>query len=419
MMCRCVWLFVVVLLGGVTQQARAERAPTGPISRLTLEQAWELAEQLHPALAAAQARITGAAGRAVQAGLWVNPELSARMEAAPTTDRFTEDAEYVIGVSQTVPLGSRLHAARQVERREQDHLTQVRHATRWAIHQQVHRAFVTALYWQRVAETRAEDAQTAENGRAVAQARLEAGDTIPAEVARAEIEFQRARLAVDQARARHQQALEAVAVALGAPTLQVETLEGTLEPPAALPALDTLVARLRSNPALAAADAKIAVQQTSVDLVQAQRTPDLTVELAYRRLGDTGDAVDVGVRLPLPVFNRRQGALQAAQADLAAAEAEAQAREHALLHTLRTAYRRLHRARTTATQLREVILPRAERVVHNAETRYRNGDVSLGELVPVRRDWTQVRLDYLEALHEVRQAWAELSSYVHEQKAAP
>jgi hypothetical protein len=38
--------------------------------------------------------------------------------------------------------------------------------------------------------------------------------------------------------------------------------------------------------------------------------------------------------------------------------------------------------------------------------------MSLSELLPVRRDWLRVRLDYLDALHEVMQAWAELSPYV-------
>ena len=41
-----------------------------------------------------------------------------------------------------------------------------------------------------------------------------------------------------------------------------------------------------------------------------------------------------------------------------------------------------------------------------------NGDISLAELLPIRRDWTRARLDYLEALNEVTQAWAALSPYV-------
>ena len=38
--------------------------------------------------------------------------------------------------------------------------------------------------------------------------------------------------------------------------------------------------------------------------------------------------------------------------------------------------------------------------------------MSLTELVPVRREWTRVRVEYLDALHEVMQAWAALSPYI-------
>ena len=52
------------------------------------------------------------------------------------------------------------------------------------------------------------------------------------------------------------------------------------------------------------------------------------------------------------------------------------------------------RAVTAATVLRGEILPRADSVLQRAEARYRAGDMSLTELIPLRRDWTRVQLDY-------------------------
>jgi outer membrane protein TolC len=77
------------------------------------------------------------------------------------------------------------------------------------------------------------------------------------------------------------------------------------------------------------------------------------------------------------------------------------------------AYRTLATAITAAKLLREEILPRAENVLHSAETRYASGDISLTELLPIRRDWTRLRLDYLDALQDVMQAWAALSPYLY------
>jgi cobalt-zinc-cadmium efflux system outer membrane protein len=196
-------------------------------------------------------------------------------------------------------------------------------------------------------------------------------------------------------------------------------LEGSLESPPTVPAFEALMAQLGASPFAAAAEAAVAAQQARVDLVHAQRIPDLTLDLAYRRIGDMDNAVDVGVRMPLALFDRQQGTLHEARSALVEAEALAQAREHELLLDLRAAYRTLTRARDQVTQLQQVILPRAEQVLRVTETRYTSGDVSLSELLPVRRDWTNLRLDYLDALHEVKQAWAALSPYMQESTPAP
>jgi cobalt-zinc-cadmium efflux system outer membrane protein len=124
------------------------------------------------------------------------------------------------------------------------------------------------------------------------------------------------------------------------------------------------------------------------------------------------DGPILGVRVPIPLFNRYQGRIHEAKADFVADEARARSVRNELTLELQTSYRTLARAIAAAQLLREEILPRAESVLRRAETRYANGDISLAELLPIRRDWTRERLDYLEALNEVTQAWAALAPYV-------
>jgi outer membrane protein, heavy metal efflux system len=382
------------------------------LDRMTLALALALAERVHPELALSQAQIARAEGRALQAGLFPNPELVARMESAPMTEHLPARAEYVVGVSQTVPLGKRLTLARRAELLDRDRLLHERTAKRLDIRRRVQSAFATALYGQRLIRVREEDVQSAANGVALAKARLAAGDTIPAEMAQAEVELRRAELERDKAASGAAQAVKALGAAMGESTLEVGTLEGALEGELAVPALDALLARLEDTPLVAAAAADIAVQRAQLDLAYAQRTPDVNLDLFYRRLGETENAFDVGVRLPLGLFDRAQGRIRESQAVLAAAEAQARAVRNDIAFSVQTAHRKLERAIAASIRLRDEILPRAESVLHGAEARYRAGDMSLTELLPVRRDWTRVRLDYLEALHEVMQAWAELSPYV-------
>jgi outer membrane protein, heavy metal efflux system len=208
------------------------------------------------------------------------------------------------------------------------------------------------------------------------------------------------------------QAIEALVTAIGDPTLHVELLEGSLEGSLALPTLESLATRLEQSPFIGAADADISVQRARIDLADTQRIPDVSLDLSYRRIGDIENTVDVGVRVPIPLFNRYQVRIREARADFVAAEARARSVRNELTLELQTSYRTLARAIAAAQLLREEILPRAESVLRSAETRYANGDISLAELLPIRRDWTRARLDYLEALNEVTQAWAALSPYV-------
>jgi cobalt-zinc-cadmium efflux system outer membrane protein len=381
--------------------------------RLTLADALAFAERLHPELTAAQADVEGAEGRALQAGLFPNPELVARTESAPLNGNDAEQAEYVVGISQPFPLGRRLSVARRVEVLDRDRLVQEWEGKRWEVRMTVQSAFATALYWQRVTQERAEDVRLAEHGVSVAKARLAAGDAIPTEVGQTEVELGRAQLELERATSLHAQAMEALATSMGAPSFQVGVLEGSLEEPLALPTLEALLSRLEGSPALAAAEADVAVKRARIELAETQRTPDVSLDLSYRRLGNVENALDVGVRLPIPLFNRYQGRIQEARADLAATEARARSTRHERTRELQSSYRKLARAVASAKLLREEILPRAESVLQGADTRYTNGDISLAELVTLRRDWTKARLDYLDALNDVMQAWAALLPYLY------
>jgi outer membrane protein TolC len=79
---------------------------------------------------------------------------------------------------------------------------------------------------------------------------------------------------------------------------------------------------------------------------------------------------------------------------------------------LRESYADLTSALATSRAFRTEILPRAESVLKSAESRYAAGDTSLADVLPIRRDWAAIQLGHLESLHDVMQAWAQLSGYL-------
>jgi len=164
---------------------------------------------------------------------------------------------------------------------------------------------------------------------------------------------------------------------------------------------------------VASAVAAVRVRQAQVDLAKAERIPDVRVEALYRRLeASKENAFDIGLMIPLPLFDRNQGRLREARAEVAAAEARSRSTQNALRVRLHDAHAQLTTALANSRALNADVLPRADLVLKATEARFAAGDIGLAELLPVRRDWAAVRLTYLESLRDVMQAWAQVSAYL-------
>jgi outer membrane protein, heavy metal efflux system len=384
-----------------------------PTGSLTLPRALELADRSHPEIARALAELEAAGGRTGQAGAFPNPVAVARMESAPFEGRTTGEAEYVAGLSQRFPVGGRLSAAAHAGRLEENRLRQELAARRLVVHRRVHGAFATALYLDEVVTVNQGAVQITENGLSAARVRMDLGDALPEDTARAEIELERARLELERAQSLRKQAQAELGAAIGDPRIAVEPLQGSLESTLELPALEALSMRLGDHPALLSADADVAVERARLELAEVQRIPDINLDLFYRRLETSRtDAFDVGIAIPLPLFDRNQGSIREAKASVAAAEARSRSTRNELEREMRQAHTRLESALADARILREVILPRAEIVLQAFERRYAAGDASLTEVLPARREHTAMELSRLESLRQVMQAWSDLLPYL-------
>lgn len=391
--------------------ARATTLPTtqSSVAALTLEQALERS-RAHPDLVAARARVEAATGRVQQAGLLPNPELIGRIESAPIDGNTTGDAEYLAGVSQSIPLGGRLSAATRVEKLNRERLAREAQVREIEVARAVRGAFATALYAQEVVQTQADLVKAAADAVDLARARVDAGDAVREELARAEMEHLRVRLELTKSQSIRQQALLALVTAMGDPSLTVDSVAGDLAAALEIPTLEDLSRRLAESPFLTALAADVAAERAKLDLAKAERIPDVNLELLYRRLGETDqNAFDAGFRIAIPLFDRSRGRLREARYDALAVEARARSAAQALQLQLRTAHTRLTQALATAKTLREEVLPRADQLLAGVQARYKAGDTSLSDVLLVQRDRAAQKLAYLEALRDVLTAWAEMA----------
>jgi len=388
-------------------------ATAASLTNLTLAAALELAEQHHPQLAEARALVEAAGGRVQQAGTRPNPEVVVRAEQIPFKDTPARDRQYVVGFAQTVPLGSKVAKARQAELLEQETRARQLEVVRRAVRKRVHTAFATALYQEQAAGIQTRIAEDFTRTIALIKARLAAGDAVPEELARAEMELARAEVEVRRSRSLREQAGRALVAALGAPELRFQSLAGSLEAAFEVPTLESLNARLAEHPELLEAQAAQKVNAARLELALVERIPEVTAEVLYRRLEATRqNTLDIGFRIPLPVFNTGQGRVREARAEAVAAEARSRFKQSELQTQLHTAHAELTTALANRRALQDDILPRATTVLKAVEVRHAAGDLPLNDLLSARREWAAVQLAHLESLRDVMRAWAELAGYL-------
>lgn len=402
-------LLTLLLLSGLPVVG----ATTNQLNALTLEQALALAEQHHPQLAEARALVEAAAGRAQQAGTRPNPEVVVRAEQIPFKDTPARDRQYVVGFAQTVPLGSKVAKARQAELLEQEARAQQLEVVRRDVRKRVHTAFATALYQEQAARIQTRIAEDFIRTIALVKARLAAGDAVPEELARAEMELARAEVEVRRSRSLQGQAASALLAAVGSTELRLASLTGNLEAAFEVPTLESLNARLAEHPELLEAQAAQKVNAARLELALVERIPDVTAEVLYRRLEATRqNTLDFGFRMPLPWFNTGQGRVREARAEAVAAEARSRSTQAELQKRLHTAHAELTTALANRRALKDDILPRATTVLAAVEVRHAAGELALDDVLSARREWAAVQLAHLESLRDVMRAWAEISGHL-------
>jgi outer membrane protein, heavy metal efflux system len=410
MLLRLSTLTLALLIAG----AHAAGAETGP-APLTLRDALAAALRDNPELEAAARDVGTRQAQVWQAGLLPNPELRLEAENIGGSGDLAgvESAESTFKLAQLVELGGKRSARIAVAERVRDVAAgdvELRRATLAAA---TARAFVAVLAAQEELHLAERLHDLGDDAVAAVAAQMRAGGASEANVLRA-------RLLRDEAglvRVRREQELAAARADLAAlwgggdPAFaRVAGDLSAIAPPLALPAL---LARADGSPEVARWQRELASRASLVDAERAGAIPDLLLGAGPRYFSDTGDVALVAeITVPLPVFDRRQGAIAAARAHLAAGEAEKRAAAAALRASVARAHAALTAGYALATALREHLLPDADETLTVSRDAYRRGALQLDELHDAQRALVELRGREIEVLASYHQTAAELTRLV-------
>ena len=160
-----------------------------------------------------------------------------------------------------------------------------------------------------------------------------------------------------------------------------------------------------THPLLAAAQADVRRARWAVDRARAEVVPDLTTQVAVQRDNSTGDTI-VGIQagVNLPIWNRNQGGIGKACAELRAAEQHVQHVELQLRERLATVFANYEAARIQVERYQSEILPQAGETQRLVAQGYRQGELSFLEYLTAQLTFFQSSVNYLDAL---RDYWTE------------
>jgi len=374
-------------------------------SPLTLDAAIDLALRANPTLRAAGSEVAAQEAALTQAGALPNPELELLREGQGSDNRTTT-ATLNIPIELGGKRAARVDAAQQERELAAIALeaerSRVRAATAAAFHD-----VVAAQERERMAQE-----LVALAGRALAAAgkRVEAGTLSPVEETRARVAQGSARIETLQAG----RDLEGARIRLAAlwagdaRRLAIVAPQAAVLPPA--PPLDQLLAQLDRSPAMRHARTQVGHREALARLEKSRRTPDVSVIVGAQREGpDTRNRAVLGLSVPLPLFNRNDGAVLDALRRVDKARDEADAEGVRLRAELAQAHARLTAALAECALISTDILPGAEDAQRAASRGFELGKFGLIDVLDAQRVLAQSKNHYLTAVLDAHRAAADIA----------
>lgn len=382
---------------------------------LTLAEALELAEKHSPVLTHSAATVQAAQAAVTTARAFPNPELELSGGSSKPRQTGLESGRVeTVGLAQPIELPGLRSSRRSMADAGVSASEAALRQTRLELRSRIKLSFFEALRRQDEAGVAAENRALLYLLRNRVKLKVEVGESPRYELIKAEAEALAADNAFRSAQLRVNQAKSVLRGLIGAP---LDGIELAHEPTAntEAPPLETLEQELLAqHPQLRLVEAETRRAQARIDMERAARLPQPTLKLNTERNPDARQWM-VGVALPLPLWNRRDGPIGEAVAGLHQSEAEAERVRLALLTELEQVYSRYQIARSQVKTFETGLLKEAESAMKVAEAAYRYGERSILDYIDAQRVLRATRLDFIHARYELQAALIELDKL----RAAP
>lgn len=379
----------------------------GITSAVSLRTALAMAMLHNPRLQSAGYEVRLQEARALQAGTLPNPELSGTMEDAFGTGiyRGQSASQWTLEVSQLIQLSGQRNAKKNAGLAFRDAAGLDYEVTRLEVLTETARRFYDMLYAQEKSALTEQLFSQAQRAITTVTEKVRAGRSAAVELLRAEAGASLIEAQAAQSRNSITAAKQRLAEMWGQSSVKFDSAIGSFpQPISEPPPLAELSKKISANPEMGRWAALITARELELRAEKAGRFPDIRVSGGYRKHNLTDDhAFVASVSIPLPVFDRNQGAVRESEAQVLLSNAERKAAEARINQSLAESYVQLASAFSELRGLNEQVLPKAEQVWLATEEGYRAGKFGFLELLDAQRLYTEAQLRRLATYRDYYQ----------------
>lgn len=386
---------------------------------LTLADAEKIAQQSNPTLRQAEMEVRAAKARQQQAGLYPNPTVG--YTADEIRGGSVGGGKQGFFVEQTVVLGGKLGLSKNVQAQEARLAETEAEEQRVRVSSAVKMAFVRVLAAQELLDARNDLAKIEADAVETTRRLLNTGQADETEVLDAEVQAQRTRVSTRMQENTLREEWRSLAAVIGKPEMPIVTVAGDLEKDwPELNEEETVQKIAAASPAAQIAEAALLRQKAVLARERKEPVPDLRLRGGMEYNNEFIDAsrhakgwegiAEVGVQIPF--FNRNQGNVAAAQADIERAEHERRRVELTLRERAASVVDQYANSRLMAGTYRDEILPRARRGYELMVDKYGQMLAAYPRVLDSQRRLYEMQIEYIAALESVWTSGIALQGYL-------
>lgn len=371
--------------------------------KLTLEALEQIACCNNPTIVQAKAQVQGTLGKAIQAGLWPNPMVFYVQEQIGVMDT---PGEFVGGmVEQEIPTAHKLQLSREKFLARTRVSEWIAVAQEWQVLNDVRIHYFHTLGQQEIVETQKELLKNAEDSLVTTRELYNIGRATRADMHLANVALQQQRLTVLRAENALRRSWQDL-TALAGVDLPYQPLAGPLETTVAPIEWDWALNRLLAEaPQLQQARVKLQGDQIQLERELVEPVPNIFVRAGAGRNYEAKETVGaLEVFMEVPLWDKNQGTIRQARADLARQYEEIRRIELLLRRELGRVYETYLTALQHVENFEQVILPESRQAYEVRLDSYEEDRIPWTDVLAAESGYFTLRSQYITNLMQLRES---------------